>query len=160
MSKEQKDLIYILEEIGNEETNVDAKKAVEIIKPVEMLEKRYQNLDKGEREKLMEGCQLMYEDCANGANLCLAAGALIISALALFISVVSLTVGAAETMSEIVKAVAITANIFICFAAVASIHTLVRVQKRAKIADKYRNVLLALISLLDSNKGGKENDMQ
>lgn len=157
MSKEQKDFIYILEEIGNVET----KKLVDIIKPVESLEKQYQNLDKSEREKLMEGCQLMYEDCANGANLGQAAGALIISVLALITSAASLTVSAAEITSEILVVVIITSNVFVWFAVFAFIYTLVRIQKRAKIADKYRNVSLALISLSDSNKeGGEENGMQ
>lgn len=159
MCKEQKDFIYILEEIaemGN--MKISTKKAVNLVESVEILKKRFQNLDKSEREKLMLGSQLMYEDSAGATNLNSAIATLIISVLAAIVSTVSLIISVGNDTSMNLIYFVIASTILIWLVATMAVYSLVKVSRRSKIADNYRNTCLALIALSDDDKDGKNEE--
>lgn len=145
MTKEEQKLLNIIEELKD----VEMKKShlqLQVEAVAEWLEKK--ELTKAEQEKLKEVCCIMQQDASDTLDKCQAIGALVISVLAVFISVISLTQGVMGG-SGMAVLVAICSNIFIALSVLMVLYTFRKIDKNAKIADKYRNVYLALIMLSD-----------
>lgn len=112
----------------------------------EWLEKK--ELTKTEREKLKEICSMMQQDASDTLDKCQAIVALVISVLAAFMAIISLTMSAVGASGMVVPVV-ICSNIFIVLSVLMVFYTFGKINKKAKLADKYRNVCLALIMLFD-----------
>lgn len=161
MCEKQEDFIHILEDIADMEMKINIKgkkstmQSVNLVEPVEKMKERFQNLDKDEREKLLEGSRLMYEDSAGTSNLNSAITTLIVSVLAAIISAVSLVISAANNDCVDVAYLAIASTILIVLVVFMAIKAFYIIKMRSKVADNYRNACLTLIALSDDNKEEK-----
>ena len=145
MTKEEQRLLNIIEELED----VEMKKShlqLHVEAVAEWLEKK--ELTKAEREKLKDICCIMQQDASDTLDKCQAIGALVISILAVFISAISLTLSM-WSGSGMAVPVAICSNIFIVLPVLMVLYTFHKINKNAKLADKYRNICLALIMLSD-----------
>lgn len=97
----------------------------------------------------------MFGDSAGAADQCQTTAALIISTLAAIISAFSLSVSAVNMASETEVPIYFGVIIFIVFIGIASIYPIIRIHRRLRIADNYRNACLALIALSDNDKDGE-----
>lgn len=113
---------------------------------VEWLEKK--ELTKAEREKLKEACCILRQDASDTLDKCQAIGALVISVLAVIISVISLSLGATGG-SGMAVLVEICSIMFIVLSVLMALYTFDKINKKVKLADKYRDAYLALIMLSD-----------
>lgn len=85
MCKKQDSFIHMLDDTAEMKIETttkmkekSTKKSVNLVGPVEKMKEWFQNLDKDEKRKLLEGSRLMYEDSAGAAGQCQTIAALII----------------------------------------------------------------------------------
>lgn len=145
MTKEEQKLLNIIEEMENTEKK-KSHLPTHVEETAKWLEKK--ELTKAEREKLKEACCIMQQDASDTLDKCQAIGTFVISVLAAIMSTISLTQGVMGHSGMAVP-VAICSNIFIALSVLIVIHTFCKINKNAKLADKYRNVCLALTMLSD-----------
>lgn len=129
MCKKQEDFICMLEDMADKEMKTITKKSVNLAEPVEKMKEQFQNLDKTEREKLLEGSRLMFEDSSGAANQCQTTVALTISTLAAIVSALSLSVSTSNPTSETKAAIFFGVIIFIVLIGVAFINPIIRIHR-------------------------------
>lgn len=153
MCKEQKDFGKLLEEIGATEIKSCVSKQVDIEIPVKMLMRQFQDLEKEERQKLLEDCQILHEDYTSKVGFFEARAALVVSVIVAFISALAIIIAMANSVgvADILCGISIGVLILSTLIFVASICALIKSNKMSKIADRYRNASLALTILQDGN---------
>lgn len=143
MTREEKYLLSIMEELEDSEKKKSHLK-FQVEAMAEWLEKK--ELTKAERKKLKAACCIMQQDTSDTLDKCQALAALVISVLAAFMSAISLVLSTASD-SGMAVSVTISSIIFILLVVLMVLFIFYKIDKNAKLADKYRNVCLALIML-------------
>lgn len=165
MTKRQKELLDILDKIGEVQTKrrKDRHKEDSLLSGVEdmenllaqcgLVEKKpeeseQKKLTKSEMKMLIEGCRLMQNGAVETASICTALGALVISVMSVIVATEAMVVSAANpnTLFILVPVVCV-ATVINALAVIMFVKAVIRVSRNAKKADRYRNVCLALLAL-------------
>lgn len=166
MIKRNKELIGILEEIGEVQTKrrKDRHKEASLLPSVEDMEKLFsqyglvektpeeseqKKLSKSEVKMLMEACSMMRNETVETLDICIALNALIISIISVIVSATAMAASMtnSDTQPFSVLAVCVLAVVIIVAEIILYCMAKKRSSANAKKADRYRDACLMLLAL-------------